>query len=293
MTVITITGDLGATRTLATSLALTLGYKIADEELVRRVASRLGWDAATAAAFDERPGSLRERVLESMARHMVHGVVGDPWFPAIDLAGHGNSMPTTERERWLEALRAVVSDFADEGNVLIVGRGSQSILAGHPDTLHVRVTANAEDRAARVAQRLLIPLDEARRHIERAEADRAQWYRTHFGIDHTAPQHYAMTINTSTVQEADAVRAIVDATGAVASMLAPHAASTSEQTEEVDCPHTILRSVAVSAHTPRQATGYWCDACGAPFTPQEATRIRDTHPIRPPHHAPGDRPSHR
>jgi len=280
MTAVTLTIAPGMPRSLAASITLALGFHLADEEVVRRTAARLGWDAHDAAEYDESTGGIGRQLRESLTRQFLRGTLGDPWSPLMDPSSLMGGRPLTASERWTEALRATLTEIADEGDVVIMGRGAQAALAGRHDVTHIRVTASAETRARRLALRTTVPFEEARRTIARLDRALDAWHRSSFGIDWRETRHYALTFNTDLVREDDAVAAVVAIMGSVgrwsrtASLAPPAAASGS--TLDVDCSHPLLRATPRASAQSGDPTppGYWCDVCGTPFMPAEATRIR-------------------
>jgi len=68
--------------------------------------------------------------------------------------------------KYLDALESVVQGLALEGNIVLVGRGSQFILRNNQSVLHVLVFAPLVDRLNRVMAQLKIDGDEAQRRID-------------------------------------------------------------------------------------------------------------------------------
>lgn len=103
-----------------------------------------------------------------------------------------------------------VQQYAAEGGV-IVGRNGAVILADRPNTLHVLLTGDVEDRVQRAAHRLGISTAESAKRRAHEEDIRRQMSKTLYGWDPTLPDRYDMLINTSRVSVDAAVNAIVDA----------------------------------------------------------------------------------
>lgn len=103
-----------------------------------------------------------------------------------------------------------VKQFAKQGGV-IMGRNATVILADRPNSLHVLLTGDVEDRVKRAAQRLGISEAESAKRRANEEDVRRQMSRTLYGWDPSTPDRYDMLINTSRVSIDAAVNAIVDA----------------------------------------------------------------------------------
>lgn len=105
---------------------------------------------------------------------------------------------------------ADVRRFADEGGV-IVGRNGALILADRPNTLHVLLTGEVEDRVTRAAQQLGITIAQAASRRAKEEDVRREMSRNLYGWDPMTPDRYDMLINTTRVGIDRASDAIVDA----------------------------------------------------------------------------------
>jgi hypothetical protein len=78
-----------------------------------------------------------------------------------------------------QAVESVLREAARHSCV-IMGRGGFALLADHPGACHVRLTAPAEWRAARLAARECIPLDRAARMVESDDRNRACFVRHYY-----------------------------------------------------------------------------------------------------------------
>lgn len=99
---------------------------------------------------------------------------------------------------------------AEEGGV-ILGRNAAVILAKRPNTIHVLLTGEVEDRVARAAKFLGISQAESAKRRPHEEDIRRQMSKTLYGWDPANPERYDILINTSRISMDAAVNAIVDA----------------------------------------------------------------------------------
>lgn len=99
---------------------------------------------------------------------------------------------------------------AKEGGV-IMGRNAPVILAQRPNTLHVLLTGEVDDRVKRAAKFLGISEGESAKRRAHEEDMRRQMSKTLYGWDPTTAERYDMLINTSRISLDAAVKAIVDA----------------------------------------------------------------------------------
>ena len=92
-----------------------------------------------------------------------------------------------------EAVQSVLREAARHSCV-IMGRGGFALLADHPGACHVRLTAPAEWRAARLAARECMPYDRAARMVESDDRNRACFVRHYYErrIDDPANFHLVL-----------------------------------------------------------------------------------------------------
>jgi cytidylate kinase len=101
---------------------------------------------------------------------------------------------------------AVILELASRGRTVIIGRGAQVVLKEVPGVVRARVVAPTRVRAARQAQALGLDLEEARRYLERHDAERRALVRQIFDHDLRDWGLYNLVLNTE----------IMDLPGAVA-----------------------------------------------------------------------------
>lgn len=184
----------------------------------RAVAERLGLpyhpQAFTSEEIEEdgrrRATSAEEQALQiesSIALAQVFSAMGG-LYGGFD----GRDMVDTQQQRrsLIEENDATVHRFAEEGGV-IVGRNATVLLSGRPRTLHVLLTAAAETRIARAAERAGISRERAAKRQKREDQVRVDMSRSLYGWDPSRPENYDMVLNTSRLPRDSAVEAIVHA----------------------------------------------------------------------------------
>jgi cytidylate kinase len=94
-------------------------------------------------------------------------------------------------------MTSIITELADAGAIVLLGRGSQMILKDVPTALHVLCIAPQKLRAYRLAERDGMGLDAAIKRT--AESDRARnaFYRKFWKVDLEDPRLYDLTIDTS------------------------------------------------------------------------------------------------
>ena len=91
---------------------------------------------------------------------------------------------------------SVVAEIAREGRVVLVGRGAAAILGERERTLHVQVVAPVGIRVERIAGRLGVPLDEAKKLVHESDGRRSKYHKEYYGRDSADPVNYHMVLNT-------------------------------------------------------------------------------------------------
>lgn len=151
---------------IARLAADALGFRLVWRELINQAALRAGAPELALAAIDEL------------------GLLGICPSPA-------------DCQAYRQAVRQVVEELAQVGDVVIIGRAGQAILAGRPDVLHVRIVAPFEIRAQRIAQRNQISLDHAKAQVEASDHFRASYLKRFYQTAWADPNLYDLVINTA------------------------------------------------------------------------------------------------
>lgn len=180
---------------IATRLAHKLGWRLVDHEVVVRVAKELGVSEADAAEHDERTESLFSRILTSMQSIQ----------PPVYVEASTAPFLLTNENDYRNALNKVVTAAVVSGNVVIVGRGSQVLLAQRRDVLHVRIVASLEGRIQYVMSREGLAQDAARSRIQAKDRDRARYLQAEYQRDPADAHLYDLVVNTNVIDLDSAV----------------------------------------------------------------------------------------
>lgn len=86
---------------------------------------------------------------------------------------------------------------AEEGPCVIVGRCADYILRDFPNSVDIFVTANEEDRVARVSRSRMCDVNTARRLIVKKEEERSEYYNYYTGKTWGEAKSYDICINSS------------------------------------------------------------------------------------------------
>jgi cytidylate kinase len=183
MTVITLSRQLGSLGfETAKLLAPRLGYRLVWRDLINQAARLAGAPEVALAMIDEL------------------NLLGLKPSPDDILA-------------YLQAVKVVMLELADAGNAIIVGRAGQILLAGRPNTLHVRMIAPVALRVERLSGRLGISTEAARAQIDASDRYHQQYFKRFYKIPWDGPGLYDLILNTEKMNPEDAADIICAAVG--------------------------------------------------------------------------------
>jgi CMP/dCMP kinase len=175
---------------IAARLARRLGWQLIDHEVVVGVAKELGVSEAEAEAHDEH--------VEGLIAHLLYSLrAADP--ATLAAAPAGTLYYPVNTQDYQHALQRVVEAAVETGRTVIVGRGSQVLLAGRRDVLHVRVIAPLDRRIAYVMRREGLGQAAAHARIQLKERDRVRYLQT---VHHQYPENphlYDLVVNTGVI----------------------------------------------------------------------------------------------
>lgn len=235
---------------IARRLADKLGWRLVDHEVVLGVAHELGVSLEEAEAQDERTESLVSRLLAGIS---------------LAYPNEGTELASTPEARaalYQNALRKVVETAAAEGDAVIVGRGSQVVLADRRDVFHARIVAPLNARVAYVARRERLSEQQARERIHHKDQDRIKSLQARFHRHPDEASLYDLTVNTGVLTLADAADLICDALtrkqnrlGVPAEALGPGAGVTPYPGAPGDLPPTTESELPAGRQTPPAGSG--------------------------------------
>jgi cytidylate kinase len=229
MAIVTISGNRGSgALEIGRLAAQRLGYDYVDREILTEAARALGVSEVALAGRDDSspPRTLRERLASFFQDFLERSAVAGAADPLMATGGLETLMSASYREaaalpaagreeltdsRYKEAITTVMNGLAVKGDVVIIGRGSQAILHGRPDTLHVAITAPFAVRVQRVAERDNVPPERAKITVEEGDKGRLDFHRKYFKIDPSSLELYDIVLNTDCLGQEAAAQLIAEA----------------------------------------------------------------------------------
>jgi len=162
--------------------------------LSRELGSR-GDDIAVAVAEKLNLRLVGRELLNQAARQAG---VPEVALAEIDELGLLGVKPSREAlQRYHLTVEDAISGLADTGNVMLVGRGGQIILAGRAGVLHVRIIAPRPERVRCVRERCHVSAEAAAARIDASDRARAGYLRRSYRARWDDPMLYDLILNTA------------------------------------------------------------------------------------------------
>jgi cytidylate kinase len=169
----------------AHDLAAHLGWRLLDAELIAGVARMAGVDQELAARLDERLDPWYYR----------YGKVF--WHDSVYSATQITDDQIFDSERMLTLIRQEILDAAQQGNCVLVGRGSACALAGHPGCLHLFVYATAKAKREWFVHAFPQHAAHADQYLAASDKRRAAVIRKYYQQEWCSRSLYHMLLNSS------------------------------------------------------------------------------------------------
>lgn len=201
MSVITISRQSGSEgNQIARVLCEELDYVIFEKPLMMQLAAQLKSEEADGADQLPRARSLLERILNPFdaALQADHEAQKEISFDE-------NSLPSVDQ------VSALIMAAYHHNNVVIIGRGSQVVLANKPDVLRVRIIAPLEKRIQTWMVRDKLTYKDAKKRVHERDKAHVDFVKNFYDADVRNPELYDLVINTEKLSIIDAVDLIIQA----------------------------------------------------------------------------------
>jgi CMP/dCMP kinase len=186
---ITISRDIGAWgNAVASETAKRLQWKVYDQEIVDYIAKDRHIRRNLVDQMDEKAQS---RIQESVAR----------WLSTAQGQIYGS-------DEYHVALIKALATLAAQGQSILLGRGGAYALQEQPG-LHVRITASLPVRVQRVSKRWNISAAEARKIVQKTDAERREFIQRHFKPERDDSRFFHLVFNTDALSVNHVVAAII------------------------------------------------------------------------------------
>jgi len=186
MAVISISRQFGSGgKTLGDRVAKRLGYHFIDRGIITKVAKEANVSIEWVVAVERETSGHLMQILSRV-------VSGD--FIQRHLADRKHDF---DEKKYINFLKKVITDIAHEGNVVILGRGSQFILPDEPGIFKILLVAPEEWRIDFLIKRYKIAKHEAETLVTREEKKRLAFLTKLDQRPSDDPIHYHICLDTS------------------------------------------------------------------------------------------------
>ena len=199
MSVITISRQFGAGgKTLGEKVSAQLGYEFFDNELIQLTSIKAKVSADSVDALEKESHGVFRSFLSGVVPRNLRDILLE------------RSSKDIEEDVYVDLLSQIITEIANDGNAVIIGRGSQYTLKNRKDTLHVLVAGQIADRIEFIRNKYNLLQHQAVEAVARDDRRRANLYHK-FGItDYDSPHNYHLVLNMSKVDMETACELVLE-----------------------------------------------------------------------------------
>ncbi len=186
MAIITIARHFGAGgRTLGEMIANKLGFDFYDNEVIQKVSTQAKVSVDTVDAM--------ERDADGMFKKIFLDIVPKS-FKDLKLS---RKQDYIDEEIYVDILKRIINEIADNGDAVIIGRGSQYILEDRNDVFHLLIIADEQDRIHFLEDKYELTHSQAVRAVTQDDKRRANLYQKFGKTGYDQPDQYHLVLNTT------------------------------------------------------------------------------------------------
>ena len=184
MAVITISRQFGAGGlTLGKRVAEKFGYTFADTEIIKMVAEMANVSTHFVETVEkEAGGKFSKFISKTVSKPLVERILK-------------NERGYIDEEIYLDYLVLIIAQMADDGDVVILGRGSQYILNDHPDAYHILLIDEFENRVRFMREHYDLSKNRAIHVVKSEDKRRKNLYQKLRKTDYDNPALYHLVLN--------------------------------------------------------------------------------------------------
>jgi len=200
MAVITISRQFGAGAwTLGERLSKRLGYRYVHSDMIKEVAAKVDVSSDQVRVLEERgPSNLLKFLDKFVAASYVERIISDKYR-------------FVDEKTYVNVVRSIIQELYKQGNVVIIGRGSQYVLKDFADTWHLLLVGDLQYRIRSVMDKFKLNEHEAEKAIKRRDQIRARFLRFFSDNEsHDDPLLYDLVLNMRNISMEKAEDLVID-----------------------------------------------------------------------------------
>lgn len=138
-------------------------------------------------------------------KHMIEKKIISLGFPEEKLKKYDEKKPgffaslTKDRDEYFDYLQLAVLEAANQGDCILIGRGSYLILENIPNVVSVRFVTPTEIRKKRLMAEFGWDEKQAMQRVEESDANRAGFHKSFFNVDLANESRFHMILNTGLI----------------------------------------------------------------------------------------------
>jgi cytidylate kinase len=197
MAVITVSRQFGAGgKTLALKVAEKLGYQVAYEQIIEKMAEMVELNQEGIRIFETEFDFSSGGDVAKLAPKSFIGRIFDSQRKYMDA------------QQYVQLLHKIVPQIIEEGNMIILGRGAQFILKDRKDTYHILLVADESDRIRFMQQTYQLSREQARQAVAKQGKRRTKLMKLFHSEGYDLPEHYDLVLNMSKIDMDHAVELV-------------------------------------------------------------------------------------
>ncbi len=196
MAVITVSRQFGAGgRTFGKMVSKELGYRFLDDVIIYEISKEAKVSKNWVKHLERDAGSKLSKFMSGLvARDYIKRVIGEKGF--------------IDEEIYVQLLNEVITKFAQEGDVVLLGRAGQYILKDYEDSYHIFLMADMPHRIQFMHQYYNMTDAEAEQAVIIGEKKRANFFKKFGKDDYDLPHLYDLVLNMSKLTMDEAIKLI-------------------------------------------------------------------------------------
>lgn len=188
MAIITISRQFGAGgATLGKEIADKLKYRFVSLAIMNEIAKEANVSVNWVKSVDKSAGDWLMRFTSKM-------VTSDFMDRHV-----GEARADFDEKKYCIFLKSIMPKIAEQDNAVIIGRGSQFILQGYPNVVHILLVADMDARISFLEKHWRVSKSEAERTIQTQQKRRRIFLKNFDPREPNDPSIYHVTINTSKI----------------------------------------------------------------------------------------------
>lgn len=177
---------------IAQTIATRLGWKLLDRDIIDAIAYAAHVDKSVVRNYDEHVVSWLRRLNQQAMRSAALAA-------GLELGENA----VFDAQEMVKISEKIILKAHEDGNCVIVGRGSQCVLQCKPDVFHVFVYAPLRERIVRLRTRLEEGADIEQR-IRTVDGERAKYLQQYFGKSFCNLHLYDLMISSQSDEDSTA-----------------------------------------------------------------------------------------